>query len=126
MATVHKGNRQIYLLGANQSPGVTTVHDKGVLTVIAVYNQKMVDIDKSDQHWAYYLVGHAKKKWWCCIFHSLINLCIVQAYIIWENSTRDPTSKKTTIAFSSVLTWQNSFMVVSPADSAKLVTGDLL
>ena len=51
--------------------------------------------DKSDQHQAYYPVGHQNKKWWHYIFHSFVNLCIMQAYLSWEWSPHNPAPKKT-------------------------------
>ena len=94
MATAYKDNRQIYLLSSNQPPGKTTVNGKPVPSVIAAYNKNMGGVDKSDQHRAYYPVGHANKKWWRYIFHSLVNLCLVQAFITWDNSPHDPSPKK--------------------------------
>ena len=63
MATVYKDKRQISMLSTSQPPGMTTVDDKATPTVIAGYNKNMGGVDKSDQHRAYYPVGHANKKW---------------------------------------------------------------
>ena len=95
MATIYKDKRQIYMLSTNQPPGMTTVDDKVPPIVIARYNKNMGGVDKSDQHRAYYPVGHANKKWWHYIFHSLVNLCLVQVFITWEKSPHDPTPKRT-------------------------------
>ena len=94
VATAHKDNRQIYLLSSNKPPGKTTVNGKPIPSIIAAYNKNMGGVDKSDQHRAYYPVGHANKKWWRYIFHSLVNLCLVQAFITWDNSPHDPSPKK--------------------------------
>ncbi|XP_076455579.1 uncharacterized protein LOC143290159 [Babylonia areolata] len=72
---------------------MTTVEDKVTPTVIASYNKYMGGVHKSDQYCAYYPVGHQNKKWWRYIFHSLVNLCIVQAYLTWEVSTHAPVNK---------------------------------
>ena len=48
-----------------------------VPNVIGDYNKNMGGVDKSDQHLAYYPVGHHNKKWWRYIFHSFVNLCII-------------------------------------------------
>lgn len=91
MATVYKDKRQIYMLSTNQPPGMTTVGDKRTPTVIAAYNKNMGGVDKSDQHRAYY---PANKKWWRYIFHSLVNLSLVQAFLTWEKSCHNPVLKK--------------------------------
>jgi hypothetical protein len=94
MATVFKDKRQIFLLSSNQPPGKTVTENKETPTVIAAYNKSMGGVDKCDQHLSYYPVGHANKKWWRYIFNSMINLCIIQAFITWERSQHDPPVRK--------------------------------
>ena len=77
MATVYKDKRQIYLLTDNQPPGMTTVSGKATANVVGGYNKNMGGVNKSDQHQAYYPVGHHNnKKWWRYIFHPFVNLCL--------------------------------------------------
>ena len=74
---------------------MTTVNGKATPNVIGGYNKNTGGVDKSDQHQAYHPVGHHNKKWWCYVFHSFVNLCIVQAYLTWERSSHNPAPKKT-------------------------------
>ena len=78
-----------------QPPGMTTVNGKATPNVIGGYNKNMGGVDKSNQHQAYYPLGQHNKKWWRYIFHSFVNLCIVQAYLTWERSPHNPEPKKT-------------------------------
>ena len=73
MATVYKDKCKIYLLSNNQPPGMTRVNRKTTPNVIGGY-KNMGGVDKSDQHQAYYPIGHHNKKWWRYVFHSFVNL----------------------------------------------------
>ncbi|KAL8576606.1 hypothetical protein ACOMHN_025081 [Nucella lapillus] len=94
MATVYRDKRHIMMLSTNQPPGKTVTVDKENPTIIAAYNKNMGGVDKCDQHLSYYPVGHANKKWWRYIFNSMMNLCVVQAFITWKKSPHDPPVKK--------------------------------
>eukprot|EP00745_Piridium_sociabile_P005214 TRINITY_DN131677_c0_g1_i1.p1 TRINITY_DN131677_c0_g1~~TRINITY_DN131677_c0_g1_i1.p1 ORF type:complete len:217 (+),score=53.35 TRINITY_DN131677_c0_g1_i1:414-1064(+) len=94
MATVYKDKRQIFMLSSNQPPGKSVTDTKEAPTIIFAYNKCMGGVDKCDQHLSYYPVGHANKKWWRYIFNSMLNLCIIQAFVTWEKSAHDPPVKK--------------------------------
>ncbi|KAL8618547.1 hypothetical protein ACOMHN_021816 [Nucella lapillus] len=81
MATVYRDKRQILMLSTNQPPGNTVTGDKETPTINAAYNENIGGVDKCDQHLSYCPVEHANKKWWRYIFNSMMNLCVVQAFI---------------------------------------------
>ena len=96
MATAYKDNKRLYLLSTNAQPGMVTRADgKEIPAVVSGYNKYMGGVDKSDQHRSYYAVGHKTIKWWRCIFQSLLNLAIIQAWVIWSKSPHNPPRKKT-------------------------------
>ena len=82
MATAWQDKRVIHMLSTNQAPGVTN----GKPTVVREYNKYMGGVDKADQHRSYYGVGHSSKKWWRCVFSFVVNVCLVQTWILWSKS----------------------------------------
>ena len=57
--------------------------------VVEDYNQYMEGVDKSDQLVLYYGFAHRRVKWWERAFFHLMDLCLVNAHIIYKNhSTR--------------------------------------
>ena len=55
--------------------------------VIDKYNTYMGGDDKSDQLVIYYAFSHSSKKWWKRIFFHMIEVSLVNAYILYTNST---------------------------------------
>ncbi|MGH0116981.1 UNVERIFIED_CONTAM: hypothetical protein FKN15_024926 [Acipenser sinensis] len=57
------------------------------------YNVKMGDVDHLDQFQSYYKVGHTGRKLWKYVFWGMLNIAIINAYIIWTLLRRQlPTS----------------------------------
>jgi hypothetical protein len=52
------------------------------------YTRNMGGVDLSDQFREYYGVGHSSKKWWKFVFHFIINVCIVNSYILYDLKSR--------------------------------------
>jgi len=50
------------------------------------YNQYMGGVDKSDQLLSYYGFPHRTIKWWRRAFYHLLDLAVVQAYILYRQS----------------------------------------
>ena len=53
-------------------------------TVIADYNQYMLGVDKLDQLVAYYSFLHKSVKWWRKIFFWLLEVMVINSYIIYR------------------------------------------
>jgi hypothetical protein len=50
----------------------------------------MGGVDISDQKRKYYGVGRSPKKWWKFIFHFVINVCVVNSFILYDLNNRPP------------------------------------
>ncbi|XP_063219241.1 piggyBac transposable element-derived protein 4-like [Bacillus rossius redtenbacheri] len=58
-------------------------------TGIATYNEIMGGIDHFDQLRERYAIGRRSRKWWHRIMYYLIDLAIVNAFILWKISRRE-------------------------------------
>ncbi len=56
--------------------------------MVEEYNQYMGGVDKSDQLLSYYGYSHRTLKWWRRAFFHLFDLAIVNAYILYTQSTQ--------------------------------------
>ena len=61
---------------------------------ISLYNQYMCGVDRHDQMRACYDLGKHSKKWWITLFHNLLNIAIVNAYILYKDSSQRQTRVK--------------------------------
>lgn len=105
-ATVWHDKRDVYVLSTNCNPletvpKVRRSSKKSLEKVevqcplpIKIYNDFMGGVDLSDQKRSYYSVGKKNKKFWKYIFHFIINVCIVNSFIIYLQS--NPITKKYT------------------------------
>ena len=57
-------------------------------TAIATYNEIMVRVDHFDQLRERYAIGRRSCKWWHRIMYFLIDLAIVNAFVLWIVSRR--------------------------------------
>ena len=65
---------------------------------IVEYNRHMGGVDLSDQLTSYHSFGHRTVKWWRRVFFHLIDTTIVNAYILYKESTQS-TRKLTHVNF---------------------------
>ena len=61
--------------------------DLTVPTCVKIYNKHMGGVDHLDQMRAYYGVGSAGRKWWKYLFWGILNVGIINAYILWMAAT---------------------------------------
>ena len=78
---------------------VTSAHDNSIVTVnrrnpdgtseqvtcpyaVAEYNRYMGGVDLSDQLKKYYSYDRKSKRWWLRLFYHLLDLCVVNVYIL--------------------------------------------
>jgi hypothetical protein len=91
--------RDVLLLSTNSDPRSDgTVENKiengkqktQILCPNAVmnYTRNMGGEDLNDQLRQYYGVGHSSKKWWKFVFHFIINVCIVNSFILYDMTSR--------------------------------------
>ena len=57
-------------------------------TLVADYNQYMLGVDKLDQLMAYYSFLHKSVKWWQRIYLWLLEVMVIDAYIIYKELAR--------------------------------------
>ena len=91
MATSYKDKRQIKFLSTTSPPGVV---ENGKPHVNVDYNKHMGGVDRFDQLISYYPVGRSGIKWWRYIMWFIVNLSIVNSWIVYSNSERDPRPSK--------------------------------
>ena len=65
--------------------------------VVKSYNNNMGGGDLSDQLRGYYMTGRKSKKWWRCLLWFLVDVSIVNAYILEKVSRRN--GSRTHLAF---------------------------
>lgn len=61
--------------------------------VVDIYNQIMGGVDKFDQKKEVYAIGRRSVKWWHRIFYFLVDLAIVNSFILYQTSRRLKTSQ---------------------------------
>jgi hypothetical protein len=54
------------------------------------YTKYMGGVDISDQKREYYVVGRSSKKWWKFIFHFVINVCVLNSFILYDLNNHPP------------------------------------
>jgi hypothetical protein len=90
-----KDKRDVYMLSTNNN-GENTVKTRTpfrvdelvtIPTVVAKYNKSMGGVDHLDQLRSYYTVGRTGRKWWKYLFWGMLNIAIVNGYILWYYST---------------------------------------
>ena len=79
---VHKQRR------SRHAPGGTEVVNKPI--AIEEYNTYMGGVDKSDQLLSYYGFCHRTFKWWRRAFFHLLDVAVVNAYIMYQQSAQGP------------------------------------
>ena len=52
--------------------------------MIVDYNKHMLGVDKLDQLMSYYCFLHKSVKWWCKVFFWILEVAVVNAYIIYK------------------------------------------
>ena len=52
------------------------------------YNEFMGGVDKSDQLRSYHRVGRPSIKWWKTVFNGVLNICIINAYVLYNNKNK--------------------------------------
>ena len=67
------------------------------------YNSLMGAVDRMDQLRSYYTVGRAGRRWWKYVFRGLLNIGIINAYILWKKMNH-PLPANTRL--SSLKTWK--------------------
>ncbi|KAF8781800.1 PiggyBac transposable element-derived protein like [Argiope bruennichi] len=92
-------NKPVTILTTVNSPSATTTvprkNKDGTITqvscpiAIATYNKIMGGVDHFDQLRERYEIGRRSRKWWHRILYFLIDLAIVNAFILWKVSRRD-------------------------------------
>ncbi|KAK3103740.1 hypothetical protein FSP39_021492 [Pinctada imbricata] len=91
VATAYKDKRQITFLSTCAPPGRD---ETGRPHVNTSYNKRMGGVDKLDQMCSYYPVGRSGTKWWRYIMWYLVNMVIVNAWIVFQKSVKDPVPPK--------------------------------
>jgi Transposase IS4 len=94
-ALVWKDRRLVYLLTTHISPADTTtverrsedrsIVQRSVPTAVADYNQHKSGVDTIDQLHASYSIGRKSKKWWPRLVWWLIDMCIINAYSLYQH-----------------------------------------
>lgn len=95
VATLWRDKRTVAILSTNAQPVMGTAERKapgGRKTVavpdpVLTYNTSMGGVDLADQLGSYYPVGRPSVRWWRYLCWWLLQTAMVNAFIIWKNST---------------------------------------
>ena len=101
--------RDICLLATNDAGGDHVMQvrrkrqhvDLSVPTFVRSYNKLMGGVDHMDQLRAYYGVGRAGRRWWKYLFWGIINVGLVNAYVLWTRCNRLLPSNKRVFSFKA-------------------------
>jgi hypothetical protein len=102
-ALVWKDRRLVYLLTTHISPSATTTVERrskdgstihqSIPTAVADYNKHKSGVDTIDQLHANYSIGRKSKKWWPRLVWWLIDMCIINAYSLYQHIQQVQTSQ---------------------------------
>ena len=93
--TAWKDKRVLHLLATNTTGKVTSVRRRqkdGSLKdipcpeAVQLYNAYMNGVDHTDQLRSSYNTGRKALKWWKYLFHFLLDICLVNAFILMRES----------------------------------------
>ena len=84
--------RQVNIISTNCNPLMVSVQRRtkdGIVQLeipncVNEYNSFMFGVDLGDQHRSYYPVGRPSKKWWRYLFWYLIQVSIINSYILMK------------------------------------------
>ncbi|XP_059162842.1 piggyBac transposable element-derived protein 4-like [Physella acuta] len=99
-----RDKRAISMLSTNASPVWNTASrrtkdgaaDKQIPQAVLVYNANMGGVDRHDQLRSYYPIGRKSHKWWRCCLWFLLEVAVLNSYILFCNIPRPPTVKPLT------------------------------
>ena len=104
-ATVWQDNKPIQVLSTNSRPDATVIINKrhGTDTIhvnqlenVFLHNKNMNVVDRNDQLRAKYNVGRISVKAWKYLLWFFVNLCKVNAYILYAKTSTRRTKKRYT------------------------------
>lgn len=87
LSTVHSPRKTSTVLRRQRNGSRIEI---GCPEVVKVYNETMGGVDKFDQHRECYAIGRRSVKWWHRIFYYLVDLAIVNSYLMWKVNKPDP------------------------------------
>ena len=91
IATAYKDKRQITFASTCAPPHS---NESGKPFVNVLYNKHMGGVDRYDQMCSYYPVGRSGTKWWRYIMWYIINMAIVNSWLLYQKSEKDPAPPK--------------------------------
>jgi hypothetical protein len=102
-AVAWQDKRVVLLLSTNSDPrtdgSVTRKTGKGNEEIeiacpeaVINYTKHMGDVDLSDQRREYNGVGRSSKKWWKLILHFVLNVCLVNCFILYDLTNHPPSA----------------------------------
>ena len=89
--------RRVNILSTNADSKMVTVERRAKAGVVqeqvpkpvVQYNKAMSDVDLNDQNRSYYLVGRPGTKWWRYLFNYLVQISIINAFILMKRVRPD-------------------------------------
>lgn len=102
VACLWHDKREIAILSTNSSPRTDDVTrnlkgtsgvTKAVPLPVLAYNNNMGGVDLNDQLRSYYPCGRKSFKWWRCCVWYLLEVSIINAYLLYKNMPRPPQAR---------------------------------
>ena len=96
LLTVWKDKRQVSVLSTSSITEMVAVGNPPKLKPSAIqhYTAHMGGVDLADQLRSYYKVGRPSKKWWRYVIWFLLDVTMVNAWIIYSASTHVPPARR--------------------------------
>ena len=105
LATAWRDKRTLNVLSTNTSNQPLTsvkrkqkdgaIKDVPCPQAIKLYNQFMNGVDRADQLRSSYPTGRKAMKWWKYLFHFLLDVCLVNAFVLMRQSANHQLKTKT-------------------------------
>ena len=61
-------------------------------SIVDEYNMSMNGVDKADQYTVYYAFVRKSRKWWRKLFFWLLEVTLVNSYILYKISNHSPST----------------------------------
>ena len=117
--------RQVNMLSTNSNPEMTLVQRRSKDGIIQVeipcsvdsYNSHMFGVDLGDQHRSYYPVGRPSHKWWRYLFWYLIQISIINGYLLMKQVNPNSPLTQSHLKFRAKLAQQLLALKAVPTSS---------
>lgn len=115
LSTIHNDSTATVTRRSRAAAGSTEMVSKPVM--ITAYTNFMGGVDVADQLVTYYGFAHCSKKWWKRAFFHLLEVCMVNAYILYSSSHQSISHVDFILTVARELLEKSGHELMSPSPS---------